>query len=309
MKLVQQQISNFLTSNITEPFPEWDSTTTYTFEEDSTSLTSDSVVRYGNYNYRSLTNDNLNFNPEDNLNTSWVKWSVSNRYAMIDISSTTKTSIADDDIVVEFLRGSIDLIGVGNLTASGIIIEHYNSADEIMPDATQNISFSVNEGVYDLWSYIYAEYSLEMDRGIKIDIPPLGYKIKVTIKKQASLNIAECGFFIAGEAANMGKTLSEIGFSFNSLSTVVTDTWGKTTIIKRNIQDLVDFETSIPRNETISMKRKIKSIYDEIVLFVIDPSDDSPHENILTLGKVQDADTVLTDMSKTIITWSVFESL
>lgn len=308
MKLVQQQIQSFLSSNITEPFLEYNTATTYSFEEDETALTNASVVRYSNYNYRSLINNNTNNNPEETENTKWVKWSVSNRYAMIDVSSTSKTVIENDDIVVEFLRGSIDLIGIGNMTASGVTIEHYDSIGTLISTATQTITFSINEDVYDLWDYMYSEYSLAIDRGVKIDIPPIGHKIKVTIHQQVSLGKTECGFFIAGEVIDMGETLAEVGFNFNSFSTVDTDIFGTTTITKRNIQDLVDFETIVNSNDTIKTKRKIKTIYDDIVLFVIDPSENSEHENILTLGKVQDASTVLTTATKTIITWSVFES-
>jgi len=308
MQIVSQTLDSFLTTNIAQEYTTYNPATTYTLEDDA-SLTNASMVEYGNYNYRSLTNGNTGNNPTDYENIKWVKWSVSQRHAMLDISSTTKSTKTADDIVVTFLRGRIDTLGLGYLTASGVKIEHYDDLDVLMSDFTQEISFSVNETVYDLWSYIYDDYTLQVDRGLKIDIPPIGYKIKVTIQEQTVLGLTECGFFIAGEAIDMGETLDEVGFNFNSFSSIETDAFGTTNIIKRNVQDLVDFETTIDNTEVMRMKRKIKNIYDDIVLFIIDPTEDSQFEHLLTLGKVQDASTSARVSTKTYIAWSIFESI
>lgn len=308
MIYIQQQIENWLTSNIIQTYPDYNPATTY-IKEDITTPSNSSVVRYDGYYWRSLTNANIGNDPEETEGVYWNKWKVSNTYAMLDQKSLTKTTDIGDDIVVEFVRNQIDSLGLGYLETSSIKIEHFDELGAIIDSATQEINFSVNEEVYDLWSYMYAPYSEKIDRGIYFPIPPIGYKVKVTIGQLGSTGQAACGFLIAGEGVDMGETLDEVGFNFNSFASAETDAFGNLNIIRRDVQDLVDFETAIDRAENPRVRRRIKGIYDEIVLFVIDPSSDSDFENMITLGKIQDASTVGRVMSKNIISWSVMESI
>ena len=43
------------------------------------------IVRYGNYYYRTLINGNTEYNPEEYLGTKWVRYGVSNKFAMLDL--------------------------------------------------------------------------------------------------------------------------------------------------------------------------------------------------------------------------------
>jgi len=308
MIFIKQEISNFITSNLTQEYNDYDSTTTYIYENIDTP-SNDSVVRLGGYYWRSLIDSNIGNNPLKTENIKWIKWKPSNAYAMLDQKSLTKSVNIDSDIVVEFIRGKIDSLGFGYLETASIIIEHYDESDNLLPEFTQTIDFSVNETVYDLWSYIYDEYTEELDRGIYVPISLAGYKIKVTIKELANANQSSCGFLIGGEAIKMGETLDEVSFSFNSFSTATPDAFGNLDIIKRSVQDLVDFNTIINKGESPLVRRQIKKIYDEIVLFVIDESNDSIFENMLTLGKINNASTVAKVSNKNIIGWSIFESI
>lgn len=308
MIYIKQEVETWLSSNITQDYLDYNPATTYIYE-DIASPSNNSVVRYKGYYWRSLIDSNTGNDPESTEDKYWVKWTVANTYAMLDQKSLTRTVNENDDIVVEFTRNQIDSLGLGYLETSAITIEHYTEAGVLIPEATQTILFSVNDTVYDLWSYIYDEYTTKIDRGIYIKVPPIGFKIKVTISKNTTSSNSACGFLVAGEGVNMGDTLNEVGFSYNSFSYSETDTFGNLDIIRRNVQDLVDFETVIEKGENPNARRKIKSIYDEVVLFVIDPSDDTVFEHMLTLGKVQDASTVGSVSTKNIISWSVMESI
>ena len=57
------------------------------------------------------------------------------------------------------------------------------------------------------------------------------------------------------------------------------------------------------------MRRELKKIYDEIVLFVIDERDVSEYENLMTLGVIQDASVVLENNVESVISFSVIEAL
>jgi hypothetical protein len=318
MKCLRQQIETFENSNISQLYDDYNATTTYIFESDDQNLTNSSVVRYGNYYYRSLVNDNIGFNPEEynatnpsNDKAKWVKWGVSNKFSMLDTSSTTVSKNINNDIVVEFQRNLIDTLVLGQLTTSNITIEHYDSDDTLLDNHTQVIEFGASDEVVDLWSYIYKPYSMTINRSIKIDLPPIGYKIKVTISEHPILNYSSCGFLVGGESLNMGCTSFDIDFNYQSYSSTDTDKFGTTTIIKRNIQDLVDFETTIESSSLKKVEREIKDIYDEIVVFILEDRDgaSAKYENLITFGKIENVNKVLVSDNDTVISWSIFESL
>jgi len=309
MKYVKQQITEFLATNITQLYSDYNPLTTYIYQ-DETALTSASVVRYGSYYYRSLVNSNIGNNPEETENKQWVRWKVDNTHALIDEKALTKTVVSDQDIVVEVLRGSIDTLCIGYFSASMVKVEHFNSLGVLMGDFTQIFKYSVNEEVFDLWSYIYSSYTNSVDRSIKIDIPPIGYKLKITISKYG--NQAVCGFLIGGTAVYMGITTDNIGFNFNSFSTVTNDIFGNTTITKRSVQDALDFETVLKDDEkrlVPKLRREIKQIYDDIVVFIVDDSSDSFLENAITLGKIENASVVASIDNSIVMTWSITESI
>lgn len=307
MKYVKQEVLEFTSSNITQTYPDYDETITYIYEDDTT-LTSASTVRYGGYYWRSLTAGNLGNNPIETENIYWVRHSVSNTYAMLDQKSLTKTSSSGSPIIVEFMRGNIDTIGLGYLKTNIVTIEHLDNSDVVIDAVTQSIEFGLSETVYDLWSYIYDEYSSDIDRSMRFNIAPVGRKIRVTITPQYG-NIAECGFLIGGQSINMGCTLDKVKFSFNSFSVGKPDAFGNLDIIRRSVQDLVDFQTIIDRESLPNTRRSIKSIYDEIVLFIVDDSESEEQEHMLTLGKIQNASAVGQMSTKNVIAWSIMESI
>ena len=75
------------------------------------------------------------------------------------------------------------------------------------------------------------------------------------------------------------------------------------------MQDIVDFETVIASTYLPRMRRELKKIYDEIVLFVIDERDVSEYENLMTLGVIQDASVVLENNVESVISFSLVEAL
>lgn len=173
---------------------------------------------------------------------------------------------------------------------------------------TQLETHDNHEDVLDYYSYMYSEYSINIDRSKKYDILPSGSNIRLTLFNEVAQD-AECGFLVSDEAVDMGHTLYGIDFSFNSYSTKDVDEFGIMTITKRGIQELLDFETSISSNSLPTMKRKIKNVHDEIVTFILDPSEDSVYENIITLGTVENVSTVLSNPVATTIAWSIHETI
>ena len=305
MQYLAQQITSFLDTNLTDTYSDWSSSTTYSFE--SGTPTNASVARYETYYYRSVVNSNLNNNPVTTENIKWTKYGVSNKFAMLDLASNTKSVYNSGNLYVTFLQNQINTLTIGNYEAETITVQILTESNSVVWEYTTDSS--TNDLVEDYWTYIYTDYGYEVDRAVKINLPISDYKIKVIFNKSTEASRTACGYLVAGEAIDMGTTLSSINFKFNSFALKTTDDWGTLTITKRAVQDLVDFETIIDSDRLQTYKRQLKTIYNDIVVFIVDESESSNYENILTLGVIQDASIVLTDLDKTIISYSIIESI
>lgn len=306
MEYVAQQITEFTASDIPEEYTEWNSSTTYILEESI--LTNASVVKYGNYYYRSLTNNNLGFNPEEYLNIKWMILKVSNTHAMLDLQSQTVTTVLASSFYVEFNRPLLaDTIGLGYVNCSKITVEHYDTMGDLIPEVTQIIEYSANEFVTDYWSYIYSDYSYVRDRAQLIKMSPAGVKIRLTFENTTS--IISVGYLVVGEAVNMGTSQYGVKFGYNSYAKKEFDEYGRLRITKRAVQNILDFETDVPNSYTMFVRNKTSEIYNEIVMFIVDENTSSLYQNIITLGTVQSADLVISYPTFSTMSWSIIEAI
>ena len=159
MQFVKQEITEYVDTNLTEEFNEWSPTTTYNVEENN-NLTNASVVRYGTYYYRSVTSSNLNFNPEEYENIKWVKYKVSNKFAMLDMSANSKSVVENGDMFVIFPQNYMEVLGFGNYEANTILVELLAEDMVTVVWSKETISL-VNLNVYDYWDYIYEPYIID----------------------------------------------------------------------------------------------------------------------------------------------------
>lgn len=308
MQYLGQEITGYTSTNLIDIYNDWSSTTTYILETDENALTNASVVRVGTYYYRSLTNNNLNFNPIIYENIKWIKIGVSNKYAMLDSGSNSKSVVNEGNLTVTFLQNKIRTLGIGNYEAETINIQVLDvNGTTILWNYTTE--FTVNDAVEDYYSYIYEDYNYEVDRAIKIDIPVEGTYIKATFNKQVDATRTACGFLVGGVAVDMGKTLMGVKFAFNSFAEKSYDELGSLSITKKAVQDLVDFETVIPSGQLQSMRREIKKVYNDIVLFILVEEDFGNYENMMTLGVIQDCSVILDNKVEATLTFSVVEAI
>jgi hypothetical protein len=306
MIYVKQEITDFISTNLTDVYSEWSALTTYIVETDMT-LTNASMVRFGTYYYRSLISENLNFQP-DLYPSKWIKWEVSNKFAMLDLSSQSKSTFNGDMTVSFATTRYTDTITIGYYSASSVLVELFDANDTLV--WTYVLPTTIYEDIYDWYSWTYPSYEEELNRAIMIKIQSgISTKCKVTMTRWAEALQAECGFLIAGTAVDMGKTLSNINFKYTSYATKSIDSFGSLLITKRAVQDIVDFQTIIDRGSFSNNTRKIKDIYNEIVMFAVDERDDSEFENLITLGVIQDAFPVLTEFDKVVVSYSIMEAI
>lgn len=293
MEYVYQQITDYTDTNLTETATEWSSATSY--------VASDEVL-LGVYVWEAVS-ANTDKNPVDYQGIYWIKSRISNKYAMLDLSSLS-ASLLTGGFFVEFDQGLAQTLVIGRYTTETLTIEVLDALDNVL--WTFETESTINDNVIDYWSYIYEDYNNYVDRSVKIDIPIVGDRIKVTFNGIAI--DTSCGFLIAGEAEDMGRTIQDVKFKFNSYAKKTFDDFGTLKIVKRSVQDIVDFETTIDRALLMDYKRKLKAIYNDIIAFIVD-DDTEDFENLITLGVIQDADVILSDSEKSIISYSIIEAI
>lgn len=296
MRFVKQAITSYTSATVTPEYSDWSSTTTYNIGDN---------VLYGNYIWKNSYTSNLNNIPSDE-SPYWVKFGTSNYYSLIDPQSKTKTTVIGNDLIVKFPANYIDTIALGYFTAQTVRIENLDASDNVL--LTQEYYQSINEDVFDYYDYIYSPYSDSTDKAKYFNIIKAGTQIRVSFLKGIYSGVS-VGFLVGGTAINMGKTVEGVKLGWQSFSLRTTDDFGIMSITKRADQDLIDFETAIDTVNLMSLRRKAKQYKDEIVAFIVDDTESSVFENIVTLGVMQEMQPVATNNDKTILTWSVLESI
>lgn len=306
-----QAIREFLSTNIVEEFPLWDENTTYVFEPDKNNLTSASVARYENYYWRSTADGNKENKPVDefgNRNDNWYKYKPSNVYSLLDLSAETEAIVEGANLIVEFARDyNIETLVLGKFTASEIIVENLDDDDNNL--ATETITYSVAEYVYDCYTYIYAPYSEEIDRNVKIDIAPTGTKIKVTFVKQLTPDKASAKFLVAGTPVDLGNTAEGIDTSFESYIPTEKDLFGASStdsIIQRTIKG---FSTWVLNTDKKRVERVAKELKNKISVYIVDPDEDSKIENEIVLAQLENANDLYNNFDKIKFSWSIKEAV
>jgi len=95
MIFLKQSITQLLSSTIAEDYADYNFLTTYNYEADDTALTNASMAVYDKFYWRSFTSNNTNNTPKKGSEY-WYAWEVSNKQAMLDLRSTTKSTTAYD---------------------------------------------------------------------------------------------------------------------------------------------------------------------------------------------------------------------
>jgi hypothetical protein len=306
MKYMEQSITEIVTNALNpDGVTDWDEDETYN---------KDDIVVYDNHYWMSYVDDNTT-KPDSSENINWVRYvypetgsTSSNPYSCIDLESGSKTIFVGDDLYIDFKTTVfMEYLAIGYYEADTVTVEIYTGTygDGHTVIWEYETESTINENVTDYFTYIYSDYGTLTDRGVLVK---LGYmsndaRCRVTFNKSAEQDRTACGFLVGGELVDMGKTLNQVTFNFNSN---VTDAKKAQ---KTQIQDLVDFQTMIKNEFFSETRRKIKQIYKEIVVFVVDEDESSKWENLITLGVIQDSSIILTDDSMTTISWSVAESI
>ncbi len=303
MIIVEQEIEDYTAINIVTRYPNWDSATTYNFGE---------VLFHEQYYYKSVVDNNLNVTPTDNP-SEWLRWSVSNRYAQIDLRATTYTTWdattatvpADNALISTFNNESYDIISFGGVSGASITVELYDNGDTLIHSETRVIYNRPNSNSW--YNYYFDEFEIGVDASFLFRLPPQsGGYITTTVEADGD-GAAQVGYMVAGSSVYVGDSLfgASLGLEDNSLIEI--DDFGITTIVKRTANSFMDVDVVFPSQQVKQMERKASEVFGKIALFIGDESVDSGYEHLATLGYIEGYTTVLSNPIQTQASYSIRE--
>lgn len=279
MIYIPQAIDGWLDDNIPDVAALYDPVTTYT---------EGSIVRVGNYQYKSTLASNTGNNPIETLGIYWVEWQPANDYAMLDLESGYATEWNADIGYVTFARGSKNYICVGYSNADEIKIEYLDATDTVLD--TDVYTFSNNGNVWDEWSYGYGGFIYNYETLTNTTLKLLGTKIKVTLTSTSGEDVY-CKFMVSGVQLMGGTTVESVSLPDKRVNETLVETLQFTTIVK---------DTLLKRILTDA-----KSRADIPMLFVVDDSENSVFDNIVLIGKATSITGQASNYDYTPITWTL----
>ena len=295
MEFVPQTITSYTSPQITPEYSNWSELTSY--------IVGNKVI-YGNYIWICSFAGSLNFEPKEN-SPHWTKWGVSNYWSLIDLRSQTLT-VVNSDFVVEFDKAGIETLVIGYFKGTSILVEVLDYLDNVV--FTESFSNPRREGLPSYLAWIHAKFIDYSSRSKVFYLPLFGSKIRVTFSKGSYSNV-QVGFMVGGRSTQMGKTIEGVKLGRTSYTIKNTDEFGITTITSRAKRKYHDFETSVSSDIAMNTLRIIENYEDTVMAFIIDNNPNSKYENIVTLGVYESVEPLATNNDKTVLSWTVVETI
>ena len=286
MIFVRQELAEFTYSNIVETVFAFNPLTAYLEGE---------KCRVGTYHYRStygtIALPNIGKDPLTNRGVAWTKLEdePSNTYACLDPYEETKTTWAGDGIL-EFVRGAKTTLGIGNFKASQVVIQYRDNSNNILNSETYN--FLSNEYVFDEWDMLYADFSDSTRKVIYLPLLRVGTKIRVIFSREGQGTY--CGYLHVGKAIDMGTTLNSVSFPL--------------TVIGTKTVKVANFNTSIEKNRVLVKADDAIALRNETMLFIIDETETSSHQNMVILGKITQCSPDATVSTENQTSWQITQT-
>jgi hypothetical protein len=291
MRFVKSEITALVSSNVLENETEWLVSDTYNRGDER---------RDGHYIYAYLGVDGTNSALKPSLSPiEWLVQRPTNYWAMIDGSTSTQTTRADN-ITVEIATNNFDTISLLDIEAKTVILTLTVSATVVY---TKTYDLQDESEVIDFYSYCFSDFIYKSSL-YNQDLPLyLNGTLKVEIINTGAT--AKCGSIISGRSFYVGKTLYGASLGLESYSTKQVDEFGTETLVKRGAVNLDSYDIRVPTNKVPTLKRKAIE-YDAVpLLFVFDESTSSTTENLLVHGYYQNMSVMLSNPSESVISLTV----
>ena len=271
-KVVKNEISDYLSINVTESETAWSSGAVYNRGD---------IRRDGHYLYAYAGLNGTNSTTSPSTSSSWVYMYPTNYYRMIDGQTSQKTVKTGEPLVFEVSNLNRDSLSLLEVDGSEITIE-------IIEIATSTVLWSLSEeirdesGIVDFYTYCFSGFDFKKDNYFELPLYGSDTKVKITVDNGASNSAV--GRLCFGQSYFLGETEFSGNLNIESYSVKSTNEFGETQLIQRGSVNLENFTLRVPIEKIPTLKRKRKELDAIPVLFVVDDSEDSKMENLQTYG-------------------------
>jgi hypothetical protein len=296
MKIVQNQISDYTSINVSTTETAWSSAASYSYGDE---------VRQGNYIYKYAGDDatNTDENPEivwerdKNIYSVWVRIKATNYYSALDDKTLTQT-INNDNIIIEIDNNRYDTVALLNIAAQSAKVELIlNSTQEVYQEFQADLSD--RDQRVDAYSHYFTPISVK-DRyfvdGIAL-IP--NSTIRITVDNDGG--VAAIGRLIVGRSTYVGETLYPAVLDQVTYSRFETDIFGNTNLEQGNTVKLQSYSVIVPTSKIPFLEQKRRELTAIPILFIGDESDDSLLDNMFAYGYFTSAPFNVTNPVKSVI--------
>ena len=298
MKIVENQVLDYETSNFSEDEPEWLVGTLYNYGNEA---------RDGHYIYKYagiVLESNTTDSPSvDSLKVApkWINIRPTNYYAMLDGKTSTQTVNADT-ITVVVVGGNYDALSLLELDAKSVDISLYDVTTNAVV-YTESFDLINNSDVFDFYSYAFNPF--EFLPSIYTDKIYLYTDTKLTITINNIGGIAKCGRLVYGRSYYVGETGYGANLTVESYSHKETDEFGNVSLIHRGGVNIDSYEVQTPTSKIPTLRRKGTELDAIPILFVMDESATSNTENLLNFGYWDRFSIILPDPIKSTISLDI----
>jgi len=281
MKILQNKIIDYSYANFTEIETLWNVNATYNYEDEA---------RDGHYIYAYAGTNGTNTTASPSVdflklpqNRKWIKIRPSNYYAMLDGETQTQTEV-NSTIDIEIQVSNYDAIALLDLEATNVIISLVDNATSTEV-YTKTIDMLDTSSIVDFYSYAFNEIGKKPSAYID-DIPLYtSATLKIIINNIGS--VAKCGRLVCGRTYYIGTTGYGANLNQESYSRKETDVFGNTTLAHSNSVNLDSYEVSVQTSSVPNIRRKFKELDAVAILFIMDESQNTILDNLLTFGYYQ----------------------
>jgi len=283
MTIVKQELLEYTSININTRYPNWDSSVTYEFGD---------IIFHDHYYFRSVVDNNVGDTPYES-NPKWLLWSISNRYAQIDLhagtqtvwDSTTATTPSDNGLITAFPSNGANIISMGRVLGSDIHITVKDAGGSVV--ATRQKTSYPRPSSNNWFGYYFDVFSLNVEMESSFfDIPPVqGGSIEVKVIMDSS-GSAKVGYLVVGKRQWVGDTLFGVSTGIEDNSIWDTDDFGIITVKERDASESLDLDVQYPSIETNKIKIAVRNIVGKIVLFIGDEQVNTKYDHLMLMGRV-----------------------
>jgi hypothetical protein len=284
--------SGLLYTNVTNPYSEWSSGTTYSLGQTvvvGTYTGSNTVTVANSGTYKSLTNSNLNNNPLTSP-TNWVRLGPTNQFAMFDNVVSSVTS-GTSDITFVIKSTSVDSVAVLNAVASKVscaVADHSYSGSYLGNVAYYRTEQLSGSEALDWYSYFFFDEETQKTQALYLSIPKVSDGI-ITVKITGSGTVS-AGSIIAGQIKEIGQTQYGVNTGIIDYSRKETDEFGNTSLVVRNYSKRMNAKVFLTNSNLNRVQRLLYSIRATPVLW-IGSTDPTFEEPLVVMGYYKDFDT------------------